>query len=96
MISERAEARNTPLDQVEKMMSVKIDQTAISGVNAYWVTPAKASKEHKNHLMLYVHGGAYVLMEAMRAFLRYNLNSSGIRVLSIDYRMPPEHPFPQA
>ena len=47
MISERAEARNTPLDQVEKMMSVKIDQTAISGVNAYWVTPAKASKEHK-------------------------------------------------
>ena len=34
MISERAEARNTPLDQVEKMMSVKIDQTAAHGARA--------------------------------------------------------------
>ena len=44
MISERADARNTPLDQVEKMMSVKIEQTALSGVNVYCVTPAKDSK----------------------------------------------------
>ena len=98
MISERANARNTPLDQVEKMMSVKIDQTTINGVNAYWVTPAKASKEHKNHLMLYVHGGAYVFGGGDASVFEASIisKSSGIRVLSIDYRMPPEHPFPQA
>ena len=98
MISERANARNTPLDQIEQMMSVKIDQTAIKGVNAYWITPTKASAEHKNHLMLYVHGGAYVFGGGEASVFEASIisNSSGIKVLSIDYRMPPQYPFPQA
>ena len=48
--------------------------------------------------ILYLHGGGYTIgnVDTHRA-LTYNLSkASGARVLSMDYRLAPEHPFPAA
>ena len=50
------------------------------------------------HVVLYFHGGVYVMGDA---FLAADLASqvgrrAGARVISVDYRLAPEHPYPAA
>lgn len=48
--------------------------------------------------ILYFHGGGYVLGSAQsyRELLARIARTCGVRVLAIDYRLAPEHPFPAA
>ncbi len=88
----KVEALQSLLDQ----FPVTVQEDQIAGVPVYHVIPAQVDSRLANHLFVYVHGGAYILnrgivgnMEAVLIALRCQ-----IPVLSIDYRMPPEHPFP--
>ena len=47
--------------------------------------------------VVYAHGGGYVLGNAAVAIpITARLAAKGLRVVSVDYRQPPEHPFPAA
>ena len=49
-------------------------------------------------LLVYYHGGGWVIgdLETHDASLPLPRRHSGVRVLAIDYRLAPEHPFPAA
>jgi monoterpene epsilon-lactone hydrolase len=73
----------------------KCEKVDAGGVPAEWVTapgcdPARA--------VLYLHGGGYVIGSInTHRRLAYDISAaSGVRVLVIDYRLAPEHPFPAA
>ena len=48
--------------------------------------------------LVYFHGGGFVIgnLDTHDDFLRRLCKASGVRVLSVDYRLAPEHPFPAA
>jgi monoterpene epsilon-lactone hydrolase len=73
----------------------KCEKVDAGGVPAEWVTapgcdPARA--------VLYLHGGGYVIGSIhTHRRLAYDISAAaGARVLVIDYRLAPEHPFPAA
>lgn len=63
------------------------------GVTAEWVTAEGASD---SRVVLYFHGGGYIIgsPRTHRAMLAHLSRDAGARVLALDYRLAPEHPFP--
>jgi monoterpene epsilon-lactone hydrolase len=65
------------------------------GVPGEWVFGPGAAEDRA---LLYLHGGGYVVGSAAgyrNLAARLSL-AAGVRVLSLDYRLAPEHPFPAA
>ncbi|XOV90474.1 MAG: alpha/beta hydrolase [Pseudomonadota bacterium] len=92
------EASSIELPELDRMFNVTTQVANIGGVKVYRVNPNEVAAVHKNHLFIYLHGGAYVfgggtsgLTEAARI-----ASTSGIAVVSVDYAMPPKDPFPAA
>lgn len=79
-------------------MEVVIEPGEVQGIVVYGITPLTIAPELKDALFLYVHGGAYVFGGGTRSAAEAATISryAGIRSIAIDYRMPPDHPFPAA
>lgn len=85
----RALAAEEPREDVAEVSDVDAD-----GVPARLYTPDGAG----SGTVVHVHGGGFVFhdVEVHDARARRLANLSGMRVLSVDYRRPPEHRFPAA
>jgi len=77
-------------------LSVTIEEDKIAGVNVHRVTPSEIDGDHQKHLFVYIHGGAWVRNGGVAGALEAVLIAAHLKmpVISIDYRMPPEHPAP--
>lgn len=78
------------------VVPVQVVEDEIAGVKVHKVTREYMTRS--NRLFLYVHGGAYVYGAGNAGLLEAILIAEriGIPVISVDYRMPPAHPFPAA
>lgn len=81
-----------------KLLGTTVEATEIAGVKCYRVTPKVVATGKENNLIVHVHKGAYVFNAGLAATVEAILLAEACktRVLSIDYRMPPDHPFPAA
>jgi monoterpene epsilon-lactone hydrolase len=79
-------------------LKVKVEKTTIDGVRAYIVTPETISPENRNRQLIHMHGGCYVLNpgDAGLPEAIFMAGFGHIKVISVDYRMPPEAYFPAA
>jgi len=100
-----AEAAASDEERRERMIpalavewSVKVTDDEIAGVTVRMVTPDEIDPANEERLFVHVHGGAYVFGGGLPSVHEAILiaGRAKIRTLSIDYRMPPEHPFPAA
>lgn len=78
-------------------VAADIERTSVSagGVPAEWIAAPNASPDRA---ILYLHGGGYVIgsIASHREMVSRLSRAASARVLAIDYRLVPEHPFPAA
>jgi acetyl esterase/lipase len=86
------------LPALREALGVKVEPITLDGVKAYMVTPSSIPPQNRNRLLVHVHGGCFVSFpgESGTAEAIYMAGFGGFRVISVDYRMPPEHPYPAA
>jgi len=93
-----AEVTLKRLPVLREKTGVKVEPTTIAGVKAFIVTPNEVAGPNRDRILIHVHGGGYVLSPGEagtpEAILMAALGR--IRVVSIDYRMPPDFPYPAA
>jgi acetyl esterase/lipase len=73
---------------------VSLERSMLAGLPCEWHRPAEAAAG----VMLYLHGGGFVLGGANthRALVSHLAQQVRMVVVAIDYRRSPEHPFPAA
>jgi acetyl esterase len=71
----------------------RVRDDTVCGVPVRSYEPAEA-----RGTVVYLHGGGWVMgnLESVDAVCRALAEESGARVVSVDYRLAPEHPFPAA
>jgi epsilon-lactone hydrolase len=81
-----------------KRLHVTEKSEMIDGVRVYEITPDFIPPEHRDKLLIHVHGGCYELFPGesgtTEAIIMAGLGH--FKVISVDYRMPPEAYFPAA
>ena len=72
---------------------VRVVPVAADSVPGEWLVPKDAPQDRA---LLYIHGGAWFMgsTNTHRPLVSSLAYTSGVRALSIDYRLAPEHPFP--
>jgi acetyl esterase/lipase len=84
--------------QGAKHLGATYEVQEIAGVRTYVVTPEKINERFADRVFVHVHGGAFVFGggdSAMREAV-WAAHGLGAKVVSVDYRRPPLHPFPAA
>ena len=74
---------------------IDVQDANANGVPGLWITPRGAATDR---VVMYLHGGGYVV-QSSRTHLKLASHiavQSNCKVLSIDYRLAPEHPHPAA
>ncbi|ABS62493.1 Alpha/beta hydrolase fold-3 domain protein [Parvibaculum lavamentivorans DS-1] len=106
LVRERSKRAELALDERRKIMDgnaemfpvpegVAIERADLGGLGAEWAIPAGAEE---GPVVLYFHGGGYLVGSSVshrHVTSRLAAASKG-RVLSVDYALAPEHPFPAA
>jgi acetyl esterase len=84
----QAQDQNAPKDVAAR------DLTVAGSIPARLYTPADAPTP--SGLLVYFHGGGFVIgdLETHDGHCRRLASGSGCRVMAVDYRLAPEHPFP--
>ncbi len=93
--------------QVEAMMAqigaaraaafpAEIAEHRLPNCTLYEVVPASLDPAHQDKALLHIHGGAFIIGGGISAAYTAQTYASltGLRSFSVDYRMPPDHPYP--
>ncbi len=97
---------DTPLDVMRKgwdglfsdvpyTVGAKAERVEAGGVDAEWIDAPGAAPDR---VVMYLHGGGYVMgsVDSHRDMCERFSREAAARVLALDYRLAPEHPFPAA
>jgi len=91
---EAATAKGLPA--LREALKVKVEPTTLDGVKAYIVTPENIPPQNRNRLLVHVHGGCFASFAGESGTVEaiYMAGFGGYKVISVDYRTPPDHPYP--
>ena len=86
------------LPALRERLHVKVEPQTLDGVKVYVVTPQAIPERNRNRLLIHLHGGCYVFGPGEAATTEAILMAGfgHFKVISVDYRMPPQAYFPAA
>ncbi len=83
-------------DQARQLYPVKIEPLTIAGVRTDVITPLSIPTGKRNRVLINVHGGGFVIDSGSLVEGIPVANLTQTKVISVYYRLAPEHPFPAA
>ena len=85
-------------ENLEGMFNVKIQIAELAEVGVYKVSPGKSNSSMDGRVFLHIHGGGFALRGGIASAFEGSAiaSTSGIDVISVDYTLSTESPFPAA
>lgn len=85
-------------EMLEKTHDVKIEKSEIAGIKVYKVSPKKTHAAFEGKVFLHIHGGGFFMGGGILAAYEAAAiaASSELEVISVDYTLSTESPFPTA
>ena len=97
-VAEDARKREAILPEIREALGVSVEPMTIGDVKTFIVIPNSIPEKNDDRLLIHLHGGVRVLGpgEAGTGEAILMAGFAGFKVISVDYRMPPDFPFPAA
>ena len=94
----RRNRRFLATDRSKPGPTVQIKPDQLAGLPVEWVRPRSLTQPDTAPICLYLHGGAFAMggLNSHRDLASQFAQRAQIRLLMVDYRLAPEHPFPAA
>lgn len=94
-LADRRKAVDAMMATYQIAPDVSFQDETLGGCAAIRTTPANGNPDH---MVLMLHGGGYIMGNptGYRSLTSWIAHNSGASVITIDYRLAPEHPFPAA
>ena len=98
VVAAYATVRAAAVRQLRERLGVSSRETTIGGVHAYIVQPTEMASENRSRLLFNMHGGGWVFVPGEAGTLEAVLMAAygKFKVISVDYRMAPDFPYPAA
>ncbi|MBE7244769.1 MAG: alpha/beta hydrolase [Actinomycetospora chiangmaiensis] len=98
LVDKLAAAGAAGLPALREKLGVTSEAAVIGGVKAFVIQPRQMPEAHRDRLLLHIHGGGYVYNPGESGTLEAILMAGlgGFKVIAVDYRMPPDAPYPAA
>jgi epsilon-lactone hydrolase len=98
LIGRLATAGAATQKSVREKLGVTMEASTIAGVKVFILTPKEIPPANRNRLLVNVHGGGYVYNPGEAGTGEATLMAAygGFKVIAVDYRMPPDFPYPAA
>jgi acetyl esterase/lipase len=92
------QAMLTMLEERAAGIVADVQPREVGGVPVFDITPAHCSPGSEHRVQLDIHGGALLMGggDCCRAMGLMAAARAGVRTVCVDYRMPPDHPYPAA
>ena len=98
LVKRLADAALPGIAHAREVLGVTMQPTTLGGVPGFILTPRAIPDAHRNQVIYNIHGGGYVYgpgeSGTIEAVLLAGLG--GYKVVAVDYRMPPDAPYPAA
>lgn len=98
LVAKLADGALPGLAKAREQLGVTMEATTVGGVKAFVFTPRTMPEAHRDQVIFNIHGGGYVYGPGESGTGEAMLMSAlgGYRVIAVDYRMPPDAPYPAA
>lgn len=83
---------------IRERFGLQVEARGMAGVGVFVITPKDLPAANRQRLLVHLHGGGYALYpgEAGAGEGMLMAGYGRFKVISVDYRMAPDHPFPAA
>ncbi len=82
--------------QASQLYPMKAERSTLAGVRIITLEPPEIAPGNADRMLINMHGGAFIL-GADNALEALSIAAAArMRITVVDYRMPPDHPFPAA
>lgn len=98
LVRKLADASLPGIARARAKLGVTMEPTTIGGVPGFIFTPRTMPDAHRNSVIYNLHGGGYVYGPGESGTIEAVLMAGfgGYKVIEVDYRMPPDAPYPAA